>query len=232
MTFRMYKPTPLNEALLGNCNMESPEDDVCVVGTSTVGFADAINTHKAIQNKVDKDLKDFKKNAKEFVDRNHKREVKTEKTKEMKLMKLSEELFEDAKDVTLNKDSLVEGPAKKRTRSENEKKWIGDYSSEDLWYAVYDELSATTDNEGSGQQVNKQIKARRGERYENVYPHGDNDIIIYATKPEEFEFARRVADHYGVIAEEPKQDTNKNTNGFYKYSMIIRIPEDGLYQGE
>ena len=127
----------------------------------------------------------------------------------------------------------VEAPVvKKRTRSENEKKWIGDYSSEDLWLAVYDELSATTDNEGAGQQVDKQIKARRGERYEHVYPHGDNDIIIYATKPEEFDFARRVCDHYGVSCDEPKADKNKTTNGFYKYSMIIHIPEDGLYQGE
>ena len=98
--------------------------------------------------------------------------------------------------------------------------------------AVYDELSATTDNEGAGQQVDKQIKARRGERYEHVYPHGDNDIIIYATKPEEFDFARRVCDHYGVSCDEPKADKNKTTNGFYKYSMIIHIPEDGLYQGE
>lgn len=124
----------------------------------------------------------------------------------------------------------VEEPStKKRTRGENEKKERRDYSSEDLWLAVYDELSATTDNEGAGQQVDKQIKARRGDRYEHVYPHGDSDIIIYATKPEEFEFARQVADHYGVVAEEPKEDKNKTTNGFYKYSMVIRIPEDQLY---
>lgn len=134
------------------------------------------------------------------------------------------------------KEDLVEAPvdteeepAKKRTRAGNEKKWIGDYSSEDLWLAVYDELSAEVDNEGSGQQVDKQIKARRGERYEKVFPHGDSDIIIYATKPEEFEFARKVAEYYGVVAEEPKEDKNKNTNGLYKYSMVIRIPEDELY---
>ena len=90
-------------------------------------------------------------------------------------------------------------------------------------------MSATTDNEGAGQQVDKQLKARRGDRYEHVYPHGDSDIVIYATSPEEFEFARKVADHYGVVAEEPKMDGNKLTNSFYKYSMIIRIPEDELY---
>lgn len=124
---------------------------------------------------------------------------------------------------------VADPSTKKRARGENEKKERRDYSSEDLWLAVYDELSATTDNEGAGQQVDKQIKARRGDRYEHVYPHGDSDIIIYATKPEEFEFARQVADHYGVVAEEPKEDKNKTTNGFYKYSMVIRIPEDQLY---
>lgn len=134
-------------------------------------------------------------------------------------------------------DILTEAPVavmepevkKKRTRGPNEKPDIADYSSEDLWYAVYDELSATTDNEGEGKTVNKQLKARRGERYEQVYPHGDTDLIVYAMKPEDFEFAKKVADHYGVVAEEPKEDKNPATNGYYKYSMVIRIPADELY---
>lgn len=134
-------------------------------------------------------------------------------------------------------DILTEAPVavmepevkKKRHRSPNEKPDIADYSSEDLWYAVYDELSATTDNEGEGKTVNKQLKARRGERYEQVYPHGDTDLIVYAMKPEDFEFAKKVADHYGVVAEEPKEDKNPATNGYYKYSMVIRIPADELY---
>lgn len=134
-------------------------------------------------------------------------------------------------------DILTEAPVavmepevkKKRTRGPNEKPDIADYSSEDLWYAVYDELSATTDHEGEGKTVNKQLKARRGERYEHVYPHGDTDLIVYAMKPEDFEFAKKVADHYGVVAEEPKEDRNPTTNGYYKYSMVIRIPADELY---
>lgn len=134
------------------------------------------------------------------------------------------------------KEELEEATAvaepKKRIRSANEIQHEGDYSSEDLWLAVYDELSAEVDNEGEGKQVNKQIKARRGERYEKVLPIGDSDIIVYATKPEEFEFAKRVADHYDVTYDEPKEDKNKSTNDYYKYTMRIHIPMDSLYDGD
>lgn len=136
-----------------------------------------------------------------------------------------------------NEQILAESPTavmdppvkKKRKRGPNEKPDIADYSSMDLWYAVYDELSATTDHEGEGKTVNKQLKARRGERYEHVYPHGDTDIVVYAMDIEDLDFAKRVADHYGVIAEKPKKDNNPRTNGYYKYSMIIRIPPEELY---
>jgi len=130
-------------------------------------------------------------------------------------------------DDTLNESpvAVAEPETKKRVRSPNEEKDPWDYSSEDVWYAVYDELSASVDNEGKGQQVDKQIKAKRGERYEHVYPHGEKDIIVYAKSPEEFEFAKKVADHYGVTCEEPKRDENKNSNGFYKYSMVINMPD-------
>ncbi len=140
------------------------------------------------------------------------------------------DFFEDDEEVI--EEAAVEAPEKPKKGfgfGEREKKERRDYSSEDLWLAVYDELSATTDNEGDGNQVNKQIKAKRGERYEKVFPHGDTDIIIYAPSIEKFAFAKRVADHYGVTYDEPKEDKNKSTNGFYRYSMVIHIPEDGLY---
>lgn len=345
MKFKPYKISPLNESLLGNTNMEYPADDIEVKGAVPVDFAAAIDEHQKRVEKNKETFKEFKKKAEEFVEENHNRKVKGETTAEMKELKLSESLFEDAteegkfdkyigqfgsgpcapishltywkrhlddaakhlkderfgemaeKEVTealdnikanlqefidfntywtkhyelvrqafnqvlenadakmgmpeslvaedvdpdffeVNEDDiLTEAPVavmepevkKKRTRGPNEKPDIADYSSEDLWYAVYDELSATTDNEGEGKTVNKQLKARRGERYEQVYPHGDTDLIVYAMKPEDFEFAKKVADHYGVVAEEPKEDRNPATNGYYKYSMVIRIPADELY---
>lgn len=131
----------------------------------------------------------------------------------------------------LTEAPVAEPSTKKRTRSENEKKYKGDYSSEDLWLAVYDELSAELDNEGSGQQVDKQIKAKKGERYERVYPvEGSSDLVVYATSPDKFDFAKRVCDYYEVTYDEPKEDKNGMTNDYYKYSMRIHIPEDEIYQ--
>lgn len=125
--------------------------------------------------------------------------------------------------------AVAEPETKKRTRAPNEVKEKGNFSSEDLWLAVYDELSAEVDNEGEGKEVNKQLKARRGERYEKVLPIGDSDIVVYATKPEEFEFAKKVAEYYEVTYDEPKLDKNKATNDYYKYSMRIHIPMEDLY---
>lgn len=252
MKFKKFRMSPLNEALLGNQDLGS-DDELDIVGT--LPYADAMerNRSKKRREVLEDSLEDFDDTMKDFIDDTMRREINIKPTGEMKRMKLSESLFEDVKVVSpaVDEEELIveptetstqqlteapvaapEAPAKKRPRAENEKKWIGDYSSEDLWLAVYDELSATTDNEGEGQQVDKQIKARRGERYEHVYPHGDTDIIIYATKPEEFEFARKVCAHYGVTFDEPREWKNKNGSQHYRYSMVIHIPEDQLYQGE
>lgn len=284
----------------------------------STGYASAIQDRKKNKEQFSDTMQELHKDTEEFVEENQKREIKTETTKEMKTMHLSEDLFSpiaesgkftepenlgkgccaptlyipdgieetveyaqgvgprsrvarnnlkmlidtlaaqeqdfddfDAywkahyaagKTAINNAREIITGESQpiveedievvkpKRVRGKNEKKWIGDYSSEDLWLAVYDELSATLDNEGKGQQVDKQIKARRGERYEKVFPHGDNDIIIYAPTLDDFAFAKRVADHYGVVAEEPREDKNKRSNSFYKYSMVIRIPADKLYK--
>ena len=127
--------------------------------------------------------------------------------------------------------AVAEPETKKRARSANEKKYKGDYSSEDLWLAVYDELSAELDNEGGGQQVDKQLKAKKGERYEHVYPvEGSNDLVVYAMTPDKFDFAKRVCDYYEVTHDEPKEDKNRMTNSYYRYSMRIHIPEDEIYQ--
>lgn len=403
MRFAKYKMSSLNEALLGNCNIED-SDEVGITAAVDPTYAKAIKDRKVRKKKAEDAFKDSEKLHKDFVADNHKREVKTETTKEMKAMKLAEDVkvespaideeeievkstetsteplteaadfgdptamgrgacaplapdysksirdyvkhygederydkvivkmlhnfaealysamdeiqaynnywtarypamidyinnqlalipegilddtmmkpvheeviedddvegleeFLDANvsldargqsvgllggtggtvnnedledteedphffaDDTLNEAPVATEP-KKRARAENEVKYQRDYSSEDLWLAVYDELSSDLDNEGAGQQVDKQIKAKRGERYENVYPHGDSDIIIYATDPSEFEFAKKVAQHYGVTCREPVEDTNPSTNGHYKWSMVIEIPEDELF---
>ncbi len=117
---------------------------------------------------------------------------------------------------------------KKRVRGEKESpedKLINQVSTDRdiLWIRVYDELSAEVDDEKSP-DVTKQIKARRGERYREVYPGpSDYDITVYGTKPEDFEFARKVADHYGVDIGEPKKSINKAASGYYTYTITLHI---------
>lgn len=236
MKFKQYKMSSLNEAFFKTPVTACDDDDLEVVVAADPTYADALVQAEKTQKVLDDRFKDFNANMKEFAEDNNNREKEGKAKMELKKLHLSEGLFEDVDPHLFRDDEelvespvVAEEPKKKRTRGENEKKERRDYSSEDLWLAVYDELCATVDNEGEGQQVYKQVKARKGERYEHVYPHGDSDLIIYAQSPEQFEFAKKVCDYYDVTYEEPKEDTNKNTNGYYKYSMIIRIPEDGLY---
>lgn len=341
------KMSPLNEAIIGNCNMEIPEEELKITGQVSIDYADAINTRKKRIEKIKDDFKDQDKVVDEFI-KDSQTENKPEVNADMKKMKLAENLFEDANsdyyvgdeeagrvyqgidnalnavkylltsknpvrvvayDIALSDNSElheaqgdtklykqaekiadtldefiakigkiediedyisssefevlnktceilqdfamqyshimdnedvfesveatkieeatdVEQPEKKRTRAPNDEKYGIDFSDTDLWLQVYDELDASLGNEGEGQQVNRHVKGRRGERYEKVLPSGDNDIVVYATKPEEFEFAKKVADFYGVKAEEPQPDTNKRTNSYYKWKMYIRIPKD------
>lgn len=209
-------PKTLNEAIIGKCNMEFPDDKTKVYADVPIVYADAINTHLDRIDKIEDDFKEADKNVEEFEKINYNRDNKVKGTEDMRKMKLSESLFEEIVEDTMTKE---------RKRSKNDSKEDRLYSSEDLWLQVYDELSTDIRNAGAN-DVHKELKAKRGERYEQVFPHGDNDIIVYGTRPEDFEFARRVADHYGVKAEEPKEDKNSKTNKYYKYSMVIRIPQD------
>lgn len=116
---------------------------------------------------------------------------------------------------------------KKRSRGKNEVKYGVDYSDTDLWYQVYDELDASLENEGAGQQVNRFLKSRKGDRYQYiVVGPGTNDITVGAQTPDKFAYAKKVADYYGVPYDEPKEDKNIRTNKYYKWTMTIHIPED------
>ncbi len=251
MKFKKFRMSPLNEALLGNQDLGS-DDELDIVGT--LSYADAMerNRSKKRREVLEDSLEDFDDTMKDFIDDTMRREINIKPTGEMKRMKLSESLFEDVKVVSpaVDDEELIvkstetstqqlteapvaapEAPAKKkRARGANEVKFASDYSAEDLWYKVMDELDASLDNEGEGQQVDKQLKARRGERYEKVFGHGDSDIIVYAPAEEDFDFAKRVCAYYGVTYDAPKFQKTYST-GYYPWSMIIHIPE-GTYHTE
>ena len=89
---------------------------------------------------------------------------------------------------------------------------------DDLWTKVYDELDASLDP----QDCNREVRAKRGERYQKVHTSNDG-IVVYGTNESELEFAKKVADHYGCEYT-VKEDKNSNTNEYYKYSLTIHMP--------
>lgn len=339
------KQSKLNEAIIGNCNMEVPEGKVETKGNVPEVYADAINQRREREKKITDDFKEQDKAIEEFAKESQKTENKPKGTPEMKKLHLSESLFEDyteqdfvsfvktqskafrdvlsvlryekkmhpeykdrfngiiheymnmlnntlyesfnedyngkeksirekAQDAAgsieefintvdktpdieefIEKDDIetlrhmidklmnfyhkystimgdgeifeaVATPTKKRTRGANEERWGIDYSDTDLWLQIYDELDASLENEGTGQQVNRFLKPKKGERYQYIYPHGENDIVVGAMKPEDFAYAKKVADYYGVTYDEPKEDKNPRTNQYYKWTMVIHIPKE------
>lgn len=276
------KQSKLNEAIIGNCNMEVPKGNVETKGNVPEVYADVINQRRAREKKITDDFKEQDKEIEEFAKESQKTENKPKGTLGMKKLHLSESLFEDVnKSITekaqdaagsieefintvdktpdieefIEKEDIetlrhmidklmdfyhkystimgdgeifeaVAAPTKKRTRGSNEERWGIDYSDTDLWLQIYDELDASLENEGDGQQVNRFLKPKKGERYQYIYPHGDNDIIVGAMKPEDFAYAKKVADYYGVTYDEPKEDKNPRTNQYYKWTMVIHIPKE------
>lgn len=133
-------------------------------------------------------------------------------------------------DVMDNEDvfeAVEDNSERKRSRGKKEVKYGVDYSDTDLWLQVYDELDASLENEGEGQQVNRFLKSRKGDRYQYIFVGpGTNDITVGAETPDKFAYAKKVADYYGVPYDEPKEDKNIRTNKYYKWTMTIHIPED------
>ena len=89
------KQSKLNEAIIGNCNMEVPEGNVETKGNVPEVYADAINQRRAREKKITDDFKEQDKAIEEFAKESQKTENKPKGTPEMKKLHLSESLFED-----------------------------------------------------------------------------------------------------------------------------------------
>lgn len=118
-------------------------------------------------------------------------------------------------------DEETEQPVKRRGRPKADPK-DKMFSEDDLWLQVYDDLSSEVDNEGKGKEVNKQVKIPRGKRFIGPYAGpGDYDLTVYGKNMEDLQWAKKVADHYGVDIE-IKKDNNSNTNSYYPYVAILK----------
>lgn len=118
-------------------------------------------------------------------------------------------------------DEETEQPVKRRGRPKADPK-DKMFSEDDLWLQVYDDLSSEVENEGKGKEVNKQVKIPRGKRFIGPYAGpGDYDLTVYGKNMEDLQWAKKVADHYGVDIE-IKKDNNSNTNSYYPYVAILK----------
>ena len=97
-----------------------------------------------------------------------------------------------------------------------------DTDVDDLWLDIYDELDATTSPQFV-KDMDRKFSAKKGERYNQVLPDQDDPykIWVYGMKPEDFEFARKVADYYGVVMDEPELPGPRET--YYKLRAGIHV---------
>ena len=91
----------------------------------------------------------------------------------------------------------------------------------DLWTKVYDELSSDLDPD----DTKRELKPSRGRRYQNIHVDINGNIVVDATSEKKLEYAKQVADHYGVEYK-VKKDENPFTEyrKYYPYSLVLIIP--------
>ena len=89
------KQSKLNEAIIGNCNMEVPKGNVETKGNVPEVYADVINQRRAREKKITDDFKEQDKSIEEFTKESQKTENEPKGTLGMKKLHLSESLFED-----------------------------------------------------------------------------------------------------------------------------------------
>ena len=98
------------------------------------------------------------------------------------------------------------------------KSWEDSREDFDLWTNVYNNLATDLDPN----DVVNIVPTKKGERYNELRTDFDGNIIVYGNKVEDFDLAKRVADHYNLKVTEPVEDKNQ----YYKYTMKIIIPEE------
>lgn len=96
---------------------------------------------------------------------------------------------------------------------------------EDLWTKVWNELDAGMDP----QDCKREIKAKKGQRYQQIYTDLNGNISVDAHTEEALGFAKQVAEHYGVeikIKKSPYSHTDYNK--YYPWTATLIIPEEGV----
>lgn len=170
------KMSRLNEELIRKSNLDIPDGPVKVDGATNPVYTDALNQHAKREKEVADMLKDASKVADidtPFTGSTDKKNM-PKKVEEAKMV-LDESLFEDT-DIVAERDTEI---------------------NKDMWSCIYNELCGEIKG---AEAPYRRFKRKPRERYpSDKLGVGMNDEIIVKSNTEEgLDFAKEVADEYGV----------------------------------
>ena len=173
----------LNEELM-KTNLDIPEGEIKIDGVANPVYADAINVHNKKKKEREKILKDKKDELKKPFLGTKGNTTVMPKTKDMKKLKLSEDLFGGVMD--------------RKSWELKDKK-----NNKDTWSDIYNELVDMKDLETPHRQLKKSPKQRYSGGWDEegvrVAPSRTDDaIVVYADEESQLDHAKEVADTYGV----------------------------------
>ena len=178
----------LNEDLM-KTNLDLPDGEIKIDGRVNPVYADAINVHNKKRIEREKILKDKKDELKKPFLGTKGATTVMPKTDSMKKLKLSENLFQEA------------------TATMDRKSWelVDKRNNKDMWSDIYNELVGMKGIEAPHRRLktNDRYKASWGDNPEEseairVGVSRDGGIVVKAEEMSALDFAKEVAETYGV----------------------------------
>lgn len=184
---------------------EKPEKEGKVTAVAPPAYADAQANRVTTRAEILKRFKDQTANTKEFIADNHNRGKKV-KVKGLAKLQLDERLFEDY--------FAVPKPTKHVTLKEAKEET-------DLWTLVYNELCGDIRAQDAPE---RRFKVGKNTRYQDSnMSFDDATISIHSDDVKDFEFAKKVANEYGV-----KYEILKAKNRYAPKKYEIKIHTDQM----
>ena len=173
----------LNEEIM-KTNLDIPEGEIKIEGKANPVYADAINVHNKKKKEREKVLKDKKDELKKPFLGTKGTTTIMPKTKEMKKLKLAEDMFGGVMD--------------RKSWELQDKR-----NNKDVWSDIYNELVDMKDLETPHRHLKKTPKQRYSGAWDEsgvrVAPSRTDDaIVVYADEESQLDHAKEVADTYGV----------------------------------
>lgn len=177
-------------------NLDIPEGEIEIVAAADPVYANTIEVHEKKKEDTEKVMAEKEKEVKDGVLGIKGKTTAYPKTKDLKKMKLSEKLFEDYED--------------------SDWKSVDKDLEKDLWTSIYNELNGDIKRLDAR---TRRFAKKPSERYsENDLSTSGDIITVYADENERLDFAREVAEEYGV---EYKVTEHTSRYAPAKFSMKI-----------